>query len=111
VPVLTIAANPASLPGLRVPSPPVRPVIDNSFRQDKSFKSNNYNNNVFSNNNNVFSNNNNVFSNNIISNNDTRSNSNNVFIRPEVTSQSAIRPEVVRAPAPNSVPAEQPKKN
>ena len=120
VPVLTIAANPASLSGLRVPSPPVRPVIDNSFRQDKSFKSNFNNNNIISNNNNnVFSNNNNnvlsnnnnnnVFSNN--SNNVLSSNNNNVFLRPEVTSQSAIRPEVVRAPAPNSIPAEQPKKN
>ncbi len=100
VPVLTIAANPASLSGLRVPSPPVRPVIDNSFRQDKSFKSNN--NIISNNNNNVFSSNNN----NVIS-----SNNNNVFLRPEVTSQSAIRPEVVRAPASNSVPADQPKKN
>jgi hypothetical protein len=111
VPVLTIAANPASLSGLRVPSPPVRPVIDNSFRQDKSFKSNFNNNNIISNNNNnVFSNNNNnVLSNN--NNNVISSNNNNVFLRPEVTSQSAIRPEVVRAPAPNSIPAEQPKKN
>ena len=128
VPVLTIAANPASLSGLRVPSPPVRPVIDNSFRQDKSFKSNFNNNNIISNNNNnVFSNNNNnvlsnnnnnnVFSNNsnnVLSSNNNNvisSKNNNVFLRPEVTSQSAIRPEVVRAPAPNSIPAEQPKKN
>ena len=72
-----VTSTPARLIGIRVPSPPVRPVLAESLRKDKSLNTNAFNNNINSNaiNSNINSNVNNIIAN---------SKNNNVFLRPPV---------------------------